>query len=278
MVCAAGTPAADDENPCDGRLRQPAARPRRRAVRGRGRLLRHGVRQPRGARAVRAHRRRAAERLGPRTHAEGRLRAQPPAARGRGGAAHARRRPTRRARTTSRRFRWDLDNDGEFDDATGRSISHTYTRRRRGGRRPRGLEARTATSRRSTTRSTSCRAAARHRRRRPPPTPSPTDHDRRPGPARHDPQRPPPEGPPRPLLDPRALRAHRPARHRRDRGLPREPPHRHRPHARAPRRHEARQRPPHPDRPAAAAPRRRRPHAGPRARARRAQRAALEAR
>jgi hypothetical protein len=24
-------------------------------------------------------------------------------------------------------FRWDLDNDGEFDDATGRSISHTYT-------------------------------------------------------------------------------------------------------------------------------------------------------
>ena len=25
-------------------------------------------------------------------------------------------------------FRWDLDNDGEFDDATGRSISHTYTR------------------------------------------------------------------------------------------------------------------------------------------------------
>ena len=45
--------------PLRRRLRQPAARPRRPAVRGRGRVLRHGVRQPRGARAVRPHRRRS---------------------------------------------------------------------------------------------------------------------------------------------------------------------------------------------------------------------------
>jgi hypothetical protein len=39
-------------------------------------------------------------------------------------------------------FRWDLDNDGAFDDATGRSVSAVFPRRGQGRGRPRGLQAR----------------------------------------------------------------------------------------------------------------------------------------
>ena len=42
-------------------------------------------------------------------------------------------------------FRWDLDNDGAFDDATGKSVSLTLPAAGRGGRRPRGLASPAAT-------------------------------------------------------------------------------------------------------------------------------------
>ena len=114
-------------------------------------------------------------------------------------------------------FRWDLDNDGAFDDATGRSVSAVFPTV---GKGVAGLEAskpggdKASIYYASTSEPLPARASrppgGAHRR--------PAGQDR---PARHDPRRQAPEGEARPLRDPHPLRQDGAEGHRRDRGLPR---------------------------------------------------------
>ena len=87
----------------------------------------HGTRRAPTRRPRRLHAadRRRAQPLDPQQDAGGRLRPQPPAARRRAGDADSTsRHPEGAGYFTT--FRWDLDNDGAFDDANGRSISHAF--------------------------------------------------------------------------------------------------------------------------------------------------------
>ena len=178
-------------------------------------------------------------------------------------------------------FRWDLDNDGAFDDATGASISHTYTQV---GEAVAGLEASTAAGDKAVV------YYAFDVEPNPnvvPPAQTPTgpghdhraaDHEPRREPAAgHDPQRQAAQGPRRALPDPHPLRQGRADRDRGDRGLPRQAPDRHRPHEGQARRDQARPREADADRPADPAPRRQQAAEDPRARPRRAQAAADQA-
>ena len=138
-------------------------------------------------------------------------------------------------------FRWDLDNDGAFDDANGRSISHAFPT---AGQAVAGLEASKPGGDKASiyyafdvepapgggTTTTTTPVV---------PTVAPPAKT---GPVRHDPRRQAPEGEARPLPDPRPLRQDGAEGHRRDRGLPRRAPDRDRAHEGQARRDQARAR------------------------------------
>ena len=230
MLCAAGTPAEGDENPCPSDSGSPLLVPD-------GALYAlAGVFS--GEACATAATPGVFARVGSEPlntwvhepHPRGRLRPQPPAARaGAVTLTSTSRHPEGDGYFTT--FRWDLDNDGTFGDTVGKSISHPLPPAGRGGRRARGVAAR----RRPRVVYYAVRRRARPGVRRPgrryadtPPTP-------------HDPRSPtaarsPPSSSPAArrcatgASHPRPLRRGRAARHRRDRGLPRQPPDRHRPH------------------------------------------------
>ena len=136
MLCAAGR----RREPLQGRLRQPAARPRGRALRGSGRLLGRVVRDPRERRASSpaSAPTRSTRWVHARTpEADFDFSAPQPRA---GDAVRADLDVTpSRGRRLLHDFDWDLDNDDEFDDRSGQQIKLTFPAGR-GGRRARGVQ------------------------------------------------------------------------------------------------------------------------------------------
>ena len=268
-----------------GRLGRPAARPRRRAPsRSPGVISRRGVRATDPALAGHLRARRRREPLNSWVHEQhprGQLRVRPRAARQRAGDADLDLATTPRAPDYFTTFRWDLDGDGDFDDATGKSVTHDLPDRGRArGRASRRAGAGGDKATAYFAFNVGADPNAPPAQLAPPPTAPPTPPA---GGARS------PRGSSRRSTRPSARRSQRgrfnisvrfartaPAGHRGRRGLPRQAQDRHRARPRPPRRHAPDQRQAHADGPAAAGPQR---HQAPEAQgagARRAQRAALE--